>query len=122
MSDWNDVQRRVERVQKFAQLLDDKYAIPGTRIRFGLDALVGLIPGAGDAATAAAGLWLIVEAYRLGVSKGLLARMVVNLIADSAIGAIPLVGDAIDVFFKSNRRNAKLLEEHLKKKYPVVSE
>ena len=122
MSDWNGVQRRVERVRKFAQLLDDKYTIPGTGIRFGLDALVGLIPGAGDAATAAAGLWLIVEASRLGVPKAVLARMVVNLIADSAIGAIPLVGDAIDLFFKSNRRNAKLLEEHLKQQYPSASE
>ena len=117
MDDWNAIECRIARVRKFAQLLDDKYSIPGTNIRFGLDALVGLLPGAGDAATAIAGLWLIVEAYRIGVPMTLLFRMLINLLADSALGIIPLLGDVLDVFWKSNRRNANLLEDYVRKRY-----
>ncbi|MCA9136471.1 MAG: DUF4112 domain-containing protein [Planctomycetales bacterium] len=116
MSQWEDVERRLQRVRKLAQLMDDKFAIPGTRIRFGLDSLVGLFPGAGDAATAVAGLWLIVEAARLKAPRGILVRMGVNLLVDSTLGVIPVAGDVFDLYWKSNRRNAALLEEFLKRR------
>lgn len=113
MSQWNDVERRLNRVRRVAGLMDDKFAIPGTRIRFGLDSLVGLVPGVGDAATSVAGLWLVVEAARLKTPRGILLRMCLNLFVDSTLGAVPLAGDVFDLYWKSNRRNAVLLEKFL---------
>lgn len=115
-SQWNDVEQRLKRVQKFAQLMDDRFAVPGTRLRFGMDSLVGLIPGAGDAATAVAGIWLIVEAARLNASRGILLRMCFNLFVDSTLGAVPIAGDLFDVYWKSNRRNAELLQRFLEQR------
>jgi hypothetical protein len=115
MSQWNQVQRRLHRVQRVAQLLDDRFAVPGTRIRFGLDSVLGVLPGLGDVATAAASLWLIGEAYRLKVPRKVLLRMLINVGVDSTLGAVPLAGDLFDVYFKSNRRNAKLLQQHLER-------
>lgn len=114
MAQWNDVQRRLERIRKLAGMMDDKYSIPGTRIRFGLDSLIGLVPGIGDFATAAAGFWLIVEAFRLKASWGVLIRMLLNFSVDSIVGLIPIAGDLFDVYWKSNRRNADLLEKFLR--------
>ena len=120
MSQWEEVERRLQRVRRFAGMMDDKYALPGTRIRFGLDSLVGLLPGAGDAATAIAGLWLIAEAFQLKASYGVLIRMCVNLLLDSTLGAIPIVGDVFDLFWKSNRRNAEMLERFLKQRHDTT--
>ncbi len=116
MSQWEDVQRRLERVGKFAGLMDDKFALPGTRLRFGLDSLLGLLPGVGDAATAAMGVWLIAEAARMKVPKGVLVRMCGNWLVDATLGSVPIAGDLFDLYWKSNRRNAVLLEKHLKKR------
>ncbi len=116
MSQWKDVERRLARVRKFAGLMDDKFALPGTRIRFGLDTLVGLLPGVGDAATAVVGLWLIGEAFRMKASTGVLIRMCGNVLIDATLGAVPIAGDLFDWYWKSNRRNAVLLEKHLKKR------
>jgi hypothetical protein len=99
--------------QRIATLLDDGFRIPGTRIRFGWEPVIGLIPGVGDSAMAILGLIPIVSAWRLGASRWLLARMLVNLGFDATIGAIPVIGDIFDLFFRSNRRNARLLEAHL---------
>ncbi|MCD0463453.1 DUF4112 domain-containing protein [Roseiconus lacunae] len=117
MSELEKIQRRVARVRRIATWLDSRYAIPGTKIRFGLDSLVGLIPGAGDVATAAVSLWLIVEAARLGVPMRTIARMFFNLFVDSTVGAVPVAGDVFDMFFKSNNRNAKLLEKAVARRY-----
>lgn len=116
MERWEDVQRRVERVKWFASWMDDKFALPGTRIRFGLDSLLGLLPGVGDLATGAAGLWLVVEGWRLRLPFSVLVQMIINLIIDMAGGAIPIVGDLFDVYWKSNRRNADLLQRWLEKR------
>lgn len=96
-----------------AQFMDDQFVIPGTKIRFGMDSLIGLLPGVGDAATAVAGIWLIIEGIRLGVPFWTLIRMLINLGVDVTVGSIPLLGDVFDVFWKSNRRNANLIEKHL---------
>lgn len=104
---------RMQRLEAFADLMDSRFYIPGTNWRFGLDGLVGLIPGIGDAATAAVAFFILWEGYQLGASKATLARMAGNIAIDFAIGTIPVAGDIFDVAFKSNRRNVALLRRHL---------
>ncbi len=101
------------RVERVARLLDTRYGIPGTRLRFGLDSLVGLIPGVGDTAMMLPSLWMIAVGWKHGVPTGTLVRMVGNAAIDYVIGSIPLAGDLFDLFFKSHRKNAVLLREAL---------
>src|SRR3546814_8601672 len=82
-------------------------------IRFGLDGLLGLVPGIGDGATALVSLYIVARAWSIGVPKGVLGRMLANVLVDSVVGSIPLLGDIFDVAFQSNRRNIKLLRRHL---------
>lgn len=105
--------RTIQRLENLSRLLDVAYRVPGTKIRFGVDALLGLLPGVGDVASAALSSYLIYEAYRLGASKRALAQMVGNVALDTVIGAVPLVGDAADVFWRANVRNMKILRRHL---------
>lgn len=106
-------EQRVARIDALAQLLDTAFVVPGTNIRFGVDALIGLVPGIGDAITTILSLYIVNEARALGVPKLLLARMLANVAFDGVVGAVPLVGDAFDVAFRANRRNVALLREHL---------
>ncbi|MFA5939560.1 MAG: DUF4112 domain-containing protein [Sinimarinibacterium sp.] len=105
-----EVRRRAEALSR---LLDTAFRIPGTRIRFGIDALIGLIPGIGDAAGIILGGWFLLEGLRTGAPSGVLARMAANIAVDALAGFVPVLGDAVDVAFKANRRNARLLEAHL---------
>ncbi|MFP5305811.1 MAG: DUF4112 domain-containing protein [Gammaproteobacteria bacterium] len=105
-----DVRRRAELLSR---LLDSAVAIPGTRFRIGLDALIGLIPGIGDALGVIIGAWFLLEGARAGAPPALLARMLGNLLVDLLAGFVPVVGDIADAWFKANRRNARLLGEHL---------
>lgn len=105
-----DVRRRTEFL---ARVLDSAVGIPGTRIRFGLDALIGLIPGIGDLIGFALGAWLIVEGARVGAPARVLARMAGNLAIDALAGFVPLLGDLVDIGFKANRRNAAVLGDYL---------
>jgi hypothetical protein len=91
-------------------LLDQAFRLPGTRWRFGLDALLGLIPGAGDVATAVVGAYGLFVANQLGAPASIQLRMLMNLAVDAVFGAIPLLGDVFDFAFKSHTRNAKLLQ------------
>lgn len=110
----NDVNRkRARRVYRLARLLDSQFRIPGTGIRFGVDSILGLIPGAGDTVTAAMAAYIIFEAWRMGVPKVTIGRMLGNLVIDWVIGSIPLIGDLFDVGFKANIRNVQLLEDEL---------
>lgn len=95
-----------------ASILDDRFRVPGTNIRFGVDALIGLIPGIGDAVSATLSSYLIWRAHQLGVSKLTLLRMAGNTVADTVVGAVPLIGDILDVKFRANRRNLDLLRRH----------
>jgi hypothetical protein len=104
---------RVARMDALATLLDTAIVLPGTKIRFGLDALIGLVPGIGDAVTTAMSLWIVHEAHQLGAPGHVIARMLGNVALDSMIGAVPLIGDAFDVMWRSNRRNMRLLQEWL---------
>lgn len=102
-----DRRRRLARLQKTAYWLDDRFTIPGTNIRIGLDGLVGLIPAVGDTATTAVSGWIVLEAWRLGMPKRELAAMGANVGIDWVIGLVPLVGDIFDIGFKANRRNIR---------------
>jgi hypothetical protein len=93
--------------------LDDGIRVPGTSFRFGLDPLLGLIPGVGDVAGAALSAAIIAAAVRNGVSRFTLARMAGNVALDATLGTIPLLGDLFDAAWKANRRNLVLLERHL---------
>jgi uncharacterized protein DUF4112 len=105
--------KTVQRLESLSRLLDVAYRVPGTKIRFGVDALLGLLPGVGDVASAALSSYLIYEAYRLGAPRRALALMVGNVAFDTMIGAVPLVGDAADVFWRANVRNMQILRSHL---------
>jgi hypothetical protein len=100
----------LERLRAIARLQDELLRIPGTRIRFGLDALVGLIPGAGDVLTTGVSAYALLIAMRMGASASVVVRMVGNIVLDLLVGAIPLVGDLFDIGWKANTRNVNLLE------------
>jgi Domain of unknown function (DUF4112) len=103
----------LQRVARLAYWLDDRFRIPGTRLRVGLDGLLGLIPGIGDTATALVATYIVLEAARLGVPKRTLAHMLANVGVDYIVGLVPLVGDLGDFGWKANRRNARMLHDHL---------
>ena len=105
--------QRIARLEAVADLLDTAFVIPGTGVRFGFDSLVGLVPGIGDAITTALSLWIVYEAHQLGARPHILARMLTNLAVDGVIGAVPVVGDVFDVAWRANRRNLRILREHL---------
>lgn len=102
--------KNIESARALARVLDTAIGIPGTKLRVGLDALLGLIPGAGDAVGAALSGYIILAAARAGASRPVLLRMVGNVVLDTVIGAIPVLGDLFDVAFRSNTRNVALLE------------
>ena len=95
-----------------ARLMDDIFVIPGTGIRFGLDPLIGLLPAFGATASAAVSLLLIALSARRGVPKIVLTRMAVNVLVNTTLDAVPVLGDALSIFFRSNARNYELLQKH----------
>lgn len=98
-----------EHLDYVAALLDDIFRIPGTKIRFGLDALIGWVPGVGDAMTGIASFLIVFGSWRRGAKGVTLVRMIANVLLETAIGAIPLAGDVFHVVWKANRRNYRLL-------------
>lgn len=108
-----DEEIALQRVARLAYWLDDRFRIPGTRRRLGFDGLLGLVPGIGDTATALIASYIVLEAARLGVPRTMLARMLANVGIDFVLGLVPLVGDLADLAWKANRRNARMLRDHL---------
>lgn len=106
--------QRIERLERLARSLDTAIVVPGTNIRFGADAIIGLMPGIGDTITTALSAWIVYEAHKLGVPRRLLARMIANVALDGVVGAVPLAGDVFDVMWRANQRNVRLLREHLR--------
>ena len=104
---------QLERLRTVSRLLDSAFPIPGTRYRFGLDALIGLVPGLGDAVSAVFSGYIILQASRLGAPKSVVTRMIANVALDTVVGWVPILGDIFDVAWKSNLRNMALLESHL---------
>jgi Domain of unknown function (DUF4112) len=105
----------VSALRQLAVLLDAAVRVPGTNIRFGLDALLGLIPGAGDIVGGVLSTFVILQAARVGAPRAVLTRMVVNVAVDSILGAVPILGDLFDVGWKSNLRNTELLERYIER-------
>lgn len=103
------------RIDWLADFMDSAFFLPGTNIRFGADALIGLVPGIGDLVTTAISSWIVIEARRIGAPKHVLARMWANVALDGVVGAVPLAGDVFDVAFRANRRNVALLRKHLER-------
>lgn len=100
--------------ESFSRLMDTAVRLPGG-FRIGLDGIIGLIPGVGDAATGMVSLWLLREAHREGLPNSALLRMGGNILIDTTLGAVPLVGDAFDFFWKSNMRNLRIIDKHREK-------
>ena len=103
----------IARLDRLADLLDSRFRIPGTGIRFGLDGLLGLVPGIGDTLTLLPSAWLVWRAWRMGLPRRDIARMAANTGVDYAVGLVPILGDIFDVAFKGNRRNIALLRAAL---------
>ena len=106
---------RIARIDRLATLLDTRFVIPFTKFRFGADSLIGLAPGIGDAVTTALSLYIVYEAHKLGAPKTVLARMLGNVAIDGVIGVVPVAGDVFDVLWRANRRNMRILHEHLER-------
>lgn len=106
------VPKQLEAIDNFSKLLDSRFRIPGTNIQFGLDFLIGLIPYGGDVITFLLSAGLVLTMARHGVSGQVIALMIFNIFLDTIIGSIPFLGDLFDLFYKANRRNYDLLEEH----------
>ena len=117
-SDPQAVRRRIEALE---QVLEGMITLPGLGRKVGLDAVLGLVPVAGDAVAAALGLYLVWEARNLGMPKWQLWRMAANVGIDTAIGAVPLAGDLFDLVYRSNSRNLKIIRKHLDRHHPETA-
>lgn len=106
---------RLTRVRVLARVLDSAVAIPGTSFRFGLDPVIGLIPGLGDLAGAALSGYIVLAGVRMGVSRSGVIRMLANIAIDTLVGSVPLLGDLFDAGWKSNNRNVALIERHMER-------
>jgi hypothetical protein len=104
--------RELDRLDRLSRLLDTAFVIPGTNIRMGIDPLLGLIPGIGDLAGLFLSSYIILQAAKLGAPRRSLMMMVFNILLETVIGAIPVVGDMFDIYFKANRRNVALLRRY----------
>jgi hypothetical protein len=104
--------RGLEALRRWARIFDSQFRIPGTQITFGIDPILGLVPGLGDVASPVFSLFFIWHGLRLGVPKVVLARMVLNVLIDTGVGAIPVLGDLFDFGWKANAWNLALLERH----------
>lgn len=107
------IHTRVNRLRRLSRILDNAIPIPGTGYRFGLDPILGLLPGGGDTVSGALGAYIIIEAARIGLPREVIGKMVGNIILDAVIGTIPVLGDIFDVGWKANVKNVALLERHL---------
>ncbi|MFS8368887.1 DUF4112 domain-containing protein [Acetobacter indonesiensis] len=111
-----DTAQRLRRVQRLAWVLDAAFRLPGTRFRLGIDALVGLIPVGGSLIMGAVSLYIVWEAWQMRLPPSVLARMVANILLETAVDAVPVAGDIFDAAFKANLRNVALMEQALGRK------
>jgi hypothetical protein len=106
-------EQRLKRLEAIAKLLDVAFILPGTKIRYGIDGIIGLIPVVGDIIATGLSLWLVNEARALGAPWHVTGRMLANVAFQGTVGMVPVAGDAIDVLFRANMRNARLLRTWL---------
>ncbi len=109
----SDTQARLKRLRRLAWLIDGVFSLPGTRFRFGLNSIVGLVPVGGDAILGAISLYIVYEAAQLGVPAPQLARMVANVGLEVLGGSVPVLGDIFDMALKANLRNLAIIERHM---------
>lgn len=109
-----------KRVESMEFLLERSFTVPGINRAVGLDSIVGLVPVIGDFVTAAMGAYIVWEARNLGVPTWKLWRMAGNVLLDTGLGSVPLVGDLFDLLFRSNSRNLRILRKHLDKHHPAT--
>ena len=114
-------QSALDRIRTLTHVLDNAIVIPGTEIRFGLDPVLGLLPGGGDAIGSVMSVYIVAECLRLGLPKATLGRMLSNLLLDTVVGAVPMAGDLFDMGWKANSQNLKLLEAHLNDPAPQTA-
>ena len=105
----------VQRTQYIARFLDNSVGIPGTKYRFGADAVLGVVPVIGDTLASLLSLYIVFEAIRAGISRRTIVRMCLNIVLDTVVGSIPLIGTLFDAVWKANERNVSLLERRLSK-------
>jgi hypothetical protein len=104
--------KQLKGMEYIARWMDAKFRLPGTNFRFGLDGLLGLIPGVGDLSTFCISGYLVLLMARNGASGYVLARMILNIVIDGALGAIPIIGDAFDFVHKANLKNMRLMRQY----------
>ena len=107
---------KLVRLRQLSKNLDESFTIPGTNIKFGMDALLGLVPGGGDLVSGIFSLYMLMAAIKMKLPKRAIFSMLVNILLDTTIGIIPVAGDIFDIFWKSNKRNLKIIEKHLANK------
>jgi len=108
-------EQRLKRLEVIAKLLDVAFIVPGTKIRYGVDGIIGLIPVVGDIIATGLSLWVVREARALGAPWHVVVRMLGNVAFQGVVGTVPVAGDAIDILFRANMRNARLLRAWLEK-------
>lgn len=108
-------EQRIARLDALAKLLDVAFVVPGTKIRYGIDGLIGLVPIVGDLITTAISLWIVREARALGAPWHITGRMLANVAVDGTVGLVPFAGDAFDVMFRANMRNVRMLRRWLER-------
>ena len=101
---------KLVRLRQLSKNLDESFTIPGTRIKFGMDALLGLVPGGGDIVSGVFSLYMLRAAIKMNLPKRAIFSMFLNIILDTTVGAIPVAGDIFDIFWKSNKRNLKIMD------------
>ena len=104
---------KLVRLRQLSKNLDESFTIPGTRIKFGMDALLGLVPGGGDLVSGIFSLYMLRAAMKMNLPKRAIFSMLANIILDTTVGIIPVAGDIFDVFWKSNKRNMNIIEKHI---------
>ena len=109
-----------QRLELLARFLDSAVRVPGTNFRFGADAVMAVVPGVGSLAAAAVSAYLVFEAARFGVSRRDLGRMAGNVVVDTLVGSIPVVGVLFDAAFKANERNIRILREHIDRRDGIL--
>src|SRR3954452_1885706 len=110
----SDAASRLARLRRLAWMIDAVFLLPGTRFRFGLNSVIGLLPVGGDAVLGALSMYIIYEAARLGVPKHKLARMLANVGLEVLGGSVPIIGDLFDMALKANLRNLAIIEDHIR--------
>lgn len=110
----------LDRLSALSRLLDHAFRIPGTNVRFGLDAILGVIPGIGDLLTNLISAYLVIEARKLGLSRWDLTRMIGNIVVDVGVSSVPIAGDVFDLFWRANDKNMAILRDHLAQRGRII--